>query len=144
MSACRFGEFFPRTNDRWTYCKDCGCVVFDAGIHQRFHDILGDSAIAIALTLTAHVSERRHNTWDLLERVRAKQTGNNWSAEAFEEVTGLNAVGDEECGARKPIAPGDVGPTYCYLTKGHAAHHRARWAGDGSSRNIPEPTWEQA
>lgn len=75
----------------FVYCEDCGAVV-PAGLrdtHDRFHAIQNDWARAIAMLLVAHISPSVHDRYDVKERYDATRNDNNWSAEAFAEVTGV-------------------------------------------------------
>ena len=71
------------------WCEDCGVVIADEPAHTRFHAILADHGRAVAMLLVAHISASVHDKYDVKDRFDAKRNTNNWSAEAFAEVTGL-------------------------------------------------------
>lgn len=66
-------------------CADCGALVGDQGIHDRFHSILNSHAWALAVLQTSHVSAEVHAAFDVRERIQRRQF-DNWSADALAEV----------------------------------------------------------
>lgn len=68
-------------------CLDCGILVFDVSVHDRFHAILNHHGKAIALTVNAHIAPHTHDKYDLYEKVGKPE--DSWSGDAFKEVTGL-------------------------------------------------------
>lgn len=82
------GTMIPWTTRATSVCLDCGTLVINEGVHDRFHDILNDHAAAIAVLLNSHRSAVAHDRYDAPERVAKRAIGNNWSTEAFSEVAG--------------------------------------------------------
>jgi hypothetical protein len=76
-------------------CLDCGVVVFDTAAHTRSHSILGAHAWALAVLETSHIAAHAHDRYDARERI-ARRKFDSWSADAFEEVTGVKARPGEE------------------------------------------------
>lgn len=68
-------------------CGDCGVMVVNRQVHNRFHSILNSHAWALAVLQTAHVSERTHAKWDVREQVEIRQF-DNWSRDALNEMGG--------------------------------------------------------
>ena len=86
MSSARIED-----RDGQSHCLDCGAQVVDTHAHYRFHDILSDHAAALAVLKVAHIGATIHDKYEVSERIDARVIGNNWSAEAFAEVTGTEA-----------------------------------------------------
>ena len=76
-------------------CEDCGALVMDnaAWAHTRFHSILSGHAWALAVLKTAHIGAHVHDRYDVPERIDSKRF-DNWSGDAFKEVTGLDPGGE--------------------------------------------------
>lgn len=72
-------------------CKDCGAVVIDQRVHDRFHSILDSHAWALAVLKGAHLAPHVHDKYKVVEKINSKKF-DNWSADAFAEVTGLDAA----------------------------------------------------
>lgn len=75
-------------------CLDCGVAVTDEDTHQRFHAILAHHARALAVLEVSHIAPHVHDRYDVRERIGRNE--NNWSAEAFAEVTGEQARTPQE------------------------------------------------
>lgn len=73
----------------FVYCEDCGSVVPEGlrPIHDRHHAIQNDGARAIAMLMVTHIAPHVHDRYDVKDRFDAKRNTDNWSAEAFAEVT---------------------------------------------------------
>ena len=71
-------------------CEDCGALVIDKTAHTRSHSIQSSWAWALAVLKTAHIAAHTHDRYDVPERIDSRQF-DNWSADAFSEVTGLPA-----------------------------------------------------
>lgn len=71
---------------RQRLCLDCGAIVGDTDAHDRFHAILNHHARALAVLTNSHP--------ELRERIGRNR--NNWSAEAFAEVTESVGPSDPE------------------------------------------------
>lgn len=54
-------------------CTDCGTFVMDKRAHDRFHSILSEHALAIAILLTSHIGERVHSRYDVHERINRRR-----------------------------------------------------------------------
>jgi hypothetical protein len=63
-------------------------AVYDKEAHTRFHSILGGHGFAIAILTVAHLSGNIHDKYEAYDKIRAMKF-DNWSADAFAEVTGL-------------------------------------------------------
>lgn len=79
----------------YQHCLDCGAVVVDAEVHNRFHSILGSHAWALAVLETAHIAEHVHAKYDVVERIDSKKF-DNWSADALAEVTDAHRDGRDD------------------------------------------------
>ena len=54
-------------------CKDCGVPVMDKEAHTKFHSILSEHALAIAILLTSHISDGVHSKYDVHERINRRR-----------------------------------------------------------------------
>lgn len=72
------------------YCQDCGCAVEDEFAHTRFHSILSSHGWTLAVLQNTHLSAITHDRYNAVERIK-RRTSDNWSADAFAEVTGIEA-----------------------------------------------------
>jgi hypothetical protein len=88
-------DYFSHSLSYWYECKDCGSVIRDPRVHDRFHAILDDHATAIAVLLTSHVNEAQHAKYDVVERANKGRNKDNWSAEAMAEVVAAVGAGEE-------------------------------------------------
>lgn len=80
----RYGEYVGDA----VPCLDCGSLVLDTTVHDRFHAILNQHAKAIAVLVNSHIGPLTHDLYNVGERIG--KNDNNWSTEAFAEVTGLS------------------------------------------------------
>jgi hypothetical protein len=73
-----------------TVCEDCGVVVAIREAHTRYHAIESSWAWTLAVLKTSHIAAHVHDRYDTVQRIDARKF-DNWSADAFAEVTGLPA-----------------------------------------------------
>lgn len=84
----------------FVYCEDCGSVV-PADLrptHDRSHAIQNDTARAAAMLLVAHIGPKPHDKYDVKDRFDAGRNENNWSREAFREVSGVDTSKPDDHG----------------------------------------------
>lgn len=67
-------------------CEDCGAMVLDQAIHDRFHAIQGDVGRSLAMIVSAHISPGAHALFNVYEKISKGRNRNNWSGEALDEV----------------------------------------------------------
>lgn len=79
------------------HCLDCGAVVADREVHDRFHAILNDTARAVAILIVAHITASTHDRYEAYDKIQAGRNRNNWSAEALAEVA-ADALATPEAG----------------------------------------------
>ena len=78
---------FARTDERDSarLCNDCGALVADMVVHDRFHSILSSHGWALAILKTHHLSAEIHDKFDIPERIDSRKF-DNWSADALAQV----------------------------------------------------------
>ena len=84
---------YATTDDGRLYCEDCGVAVILKATHTRFHSILSSHGWTLAVLQNTHLSAVTHDRYDAVERIK-RRTFDNWSADAFAEVTGLKGDGE--------------------------------------------------